>query len=335
MKTTHLLIALNVVLYAIMLRVAGTGELSGFSTHTLLEFGANYAPLVREGQWWRLATAMFIHVTPLHILMNMVALYQVGTVLEPHYGRLRFVLLYLVAGLGGSAASLAWNWVHPVASAGASGAICGLIGAGAMAGHLMSGLTSGARQYRDAMLRWGAIVLVYGLAAHIDNAAHAGGIVVGAGVGYLFDRGAGALKRQKQKDPGIGLEALLLLAVVGGGFALAGRSRESSMLVEEVVNHGVELARAGKWDEAIVEYRRAIAMDPKDDVAHFDLALSLYRAKDYPGALAEAQKAIALNPARKGSWGVLADALDKLGRADESAAAEARYRALPDDKPGD
>ncbi len=201
MKTTYLLIGLNVLIYLVMLRVGGSGELAGFSTGTLLQFGANYGPLVvGEGQWWRLFNSMFIHITPLHIGMNMVALYQVGVVLEPHYGRLRYVLLYLAAGLGGSLASLAWNWSHPTVSAGASGAISGFVAAGAVTGHMLLGLTKGAQQFRDGMTRWLILILGFGAIAHADNAAHLGGMVAGGGiVAARSQSGGGALVRAKRQ----------------------------------------------------------------------------------------------------------------------------------------
>src|SRR5260370_21326207 len=105
-----------------MLGVAGGGELRHFSTGTLIQFGALYAPLVRDGEAWRLVTMMFMHITPLHLAMNMLALWQAGTLLEQHYGRGRFVALYVLAGLCGSAASLAWDWEAPIPAAGPSGA---------------------------------------------------------------------------------------------------------------------------------------------------------------------------------------------------------------------
>src|SRR5262249_38424027 len=130
MKTTYLLIVMNALIFAAMVGVAGTSELGGFSPGTLIQFGASTRSLVEAGDWWRVFTYMFIHVTPLHLAWNMIALWQAGGELEEHFGRLRYAILYIMAGLGGSAASLVWNWNHLILSAGASGAISGLIGAG-------------------------------------------------------------------------------------------------------------------------------------------------------------------------------------------------------------
>src|SRR5262249_51467083 len=162
----------------------GADELAHFASHTELLFGADYGPLVvRDHQWWRLVTSMFVHSGPAHLLMNMVALYQAGPLLEQHYGRLRFLLLYLAAGLAGALASLAWNWHDPVVSVGASGAGCGLVAAGAVAGQLRLG-----QRYRDSMLRWLALIAAFGLfVGNIDNAAHFGGMAAGACIAWLLD----------------------------------------------------------------------------------------------------------------------------------------------------
>ncbi len=82
---------------------------------------------VTHGEWWRLLTSAFLHYGPLHLGMNMLSLYFVGSILEQVIGRWRYVLLYLAAGVAGSAGALI---VTPdSASAGASGAIFGVLGA--------------------------------------------------------------------------------------------------------------------------------------------------------------------------------------------------------------
>jgi rhomboid protease GluP len=329
MKTTQLLIGLNVLIYIVMLKVAGAARVSGFDNGTLLEFGANYGPLVRDGEWWRLTASMFMHVSAIHIAMNMIALYQVGVVLEPHYGRLRFVLIYLASGIGGSLASLAWNWRVPVVSAGASGAISGMIAAGAVAGHLLIGLSKTAKPYRDAMVRWLVMIVGFGLFVHVDSAAHIGGMAVGAGLSWLLDRNGKALVRanHEAKDGGVGLEALLLVVVVTGSFYFASQHRETSMFPEQLINHGVELARQGKDEEAIAAYRRALRMLPNNEVGHFDLALALCRQEKLAECAVEARESTRLDPSRKESWHMLAQALDALGKKDEAKAAWAEYQA--------
>ncbi len=89
-----------------------------------------YAAAVHNGEWWRLFTAGFLHFGILHIAMNMFALYQLGLLLEPALGRLRFGALYIAGLLAGSAGAII---ASPFArTGGASGAIFGLLGAAAV-----------------------------------------------------------------------------------------------------------------------------------------------------------------------------------------------------------
>jgi membrane associated rhomboid family serine protease len=93
--------------------------------------GALRETSVQEGEWWRLLTCCFVHIGAIHLLINMWVLHSVGPMLERVFGSVRYALLFLVSGIAGSAAVV---FYHPpdgpgVQLAGASGAICGLIGA--------------------------------------------------------------------------------------------------------------------------------------------------------------------------------------------------------------
>jgi len=324
MKTTYLLIVLNLLVYAAM--IATSGEVREFSTHTLLEYGALYVPLVRQGQWWRIANMMFMHITPGHIAMNMIALYQVGRQLEAHLGRLRYLSLYLAAGLGGSLASLGWHALMGASvSAGASGAISGLIGAGVVVGHLRGGAEG--RRFRDSMILWMAIVGVVGLTTGSDNAAHAGGFAAGALCAWRFDRGGRNLRR-RVVDRGMGVDALVLVALVGGCFAVAAHYKGKSQTSAELTNAAVELARAGRHAEAIPMYRRALALEPDNQTAHFDLALALLTDGNFAQAERHARRATELDPSQRDAWEVLAESLAELGRGEQARAARERYKAL-------
>lgn len=149
---------------------------------TLLAFGANWAPALEDGQWWRLATAVFLHIGLWHLGFNLVALSQIGPSIEDVFGRARMIFLFMVTGI---AASLASAFLGPRAcSAGASGALMGLIGVAAGWGHRL-GTTHG-RNVRDQMLKWGAYTMIYGVALRADHWAHGGGFVAGAALGFVF-----------------------------------------------------------------------------------------------------------------------------------------------------
>jgi membrane associated rhomboid family serine protease len=121
---TKALIALNVGIY--LAQLAGGATLNA-DRGWIFVHGALYGPLVADGDWWRLITAAFLHYGPFHLAMNMLALWWFGTPLEDTLGRGRFLLLYLVSGLAGSAGALI---ASPTAvTVGASGAIFGILGA--------------------------------------------------------------------------------------------------------------------------------------------------------------------------------------------------------------
>jgi membrane associated rhomboid family serine protease len=159
---------------------------------------------VKLGDWWRLFTATFLHSdrTFIHILFNMYVLYAYGPMVEQAFGHVRFAAFYLVAGLAGSAASYAFSAVN-ILGVGASGAIFGIVGV--LVVHFYN---RGQRQVVNSLLGFIGINLVLGFVLPgIDNAAHIGGLIGGAALGYGFDNGGRPASATRQ---------LLTLALVGG-----------------------------------------------------------------------------------------------------------------------
>ena len=177
-SVTSVLIALNVVIFGLML-AWGLDPMQP-AIDSLIQWGANYGPKTTQGEWWRMFTCMFLHIGVLHLLFNMVALWNVGGFMERLLGSTGFLVLYLLAGLLGSVASVAWNPF--VVSAGASGAIFGLYG-----GLLAFLVRHRAMQQHPSLaaLRTNTLVflgynLVYGFIQQgIDMAAHLGGLAGG------------------------------------------------------------------------------------------------------------------------------------------------------------
>ncbi|MBA3956144.1 MAG: rhomboid family intramembrane serine protease [Acidimicrobiia bacterium] len=121
---TMALIAVSVALFVPSL---GGGNLLGGGSLALTETLALHGPAVAVGEWWRLVTSGFLHYGLIHVGFNMLILFQLGTMLEPTLGRVRFFSLYLAALLGGAFGALL---LDPNAfTAGASGAVYGLMGA--------------------------------------------------------------------------------------------------------------------------------------------------------------------------------------------------------------
>lgn len=160
-------------------------------------------PGVATGEVWRLLTATFLHLDLIHLLFNMYALYLFGPTLEGLLGRARFSALYLVSGLGGSAASYAFSDVLQP-SIGASGAVFGLLGAF---------LVVARRTGRDARSLYVilALNLAYGFyASGIDWRAHLGGLVAGVLTGTAL---AYAPAERRTPVQVAGTVAVLVLAV--------------------------------------------------------------------------------------------------------------------------
>lgn len=147
----------------------------------MLAHGAMYAPLIQEGQeYYRLFTSLFLHFGFAHLMNNMVMLFVMGSALEREIGKIKFLLIYFCAGFGGNVLSLWRNLTTGefVVSAGASGAIYGIVGALLYIvirnkGHL--GTLTG-----RGMIFLIALSLYFGFTSTgVDNFAHVGGLVSG------------------------------------------------------------------------------------------------------------------------------------------------------------
>ncbi|MET9294499.1 rhomboid family intramembrane serine protease [Streptomyces sp. NPDC003077] len=172
---TKILLGLNLVVYAATLAVRTLAD--DYAMIGLAVDPQRYELVgVAHGEWYRLLTAMFLHTEVPHIAMNMLSLWWLGPSLEAALGRTRFLALYLLSGLGGSA--LSYLLAAPnQPSLGASGAIFGLLGATAV---LMRRLNY---DMRPVLILLG-INLVITFLPGIASQAHIGGLVVGAAVAF-------------------------------------------------------------------------------------------------------------------------------------------------------
>jgi membrane associated rhomboid family serine protease len=165
---------------------------------------------VAEGEWWRLFTSGFLHFGFIHLAVNMVSLWIIGRELELVFGRWRFLVLYLVSMLGGSAA--VYVLVGNGATAGASGAIFGLMGALAVTVirlKLPFGQVAG-------VILFNLVLSFSGLFA-ISWEAHVGGLIVGAllGIGFLYP--PARIRNQAQTATVIGVVVVLIGLMLGLG----------------------------------------------------------------------------------------------------------------------
>lgn len=178
------LIILN-VLYFLYLEIAGSSE----DVYFMFEKGAMLAPAVLEdGEYYRLLTAMFMHFGIDHIINNMIVLFALGDNLERALGHVRYLIFYLFCGVGA-------NWISMMAegpdamvvSAGASGAVFGVIGG------LFYAVLVNRGQLEDLSTRQLIVMIVLSLylgftESGVDNVAHIGGLILGILAGIVLYR---------------------------------------------------------------------------------------------------------------------------------------------------
>lgn len=191
---TTLLVVSCVLVYALVLvwqNRIGLASSKNLAPHTfaLWRFGSEFSPDILDGgQWWRCITAVFLHGSLLHIIMNMLSLWTVGVYLEDTLGKAKTLALYLFLGLCASAFSLWWHTRSGGIgnSVGASGAICGLIG---VAVGFSTRHRNAARHLQEHYIGWAIWIVVIGFSGmNIDNAGHVGGFVPGFLLGLVVRR---------------------------------------------------------------------------------------------------------------------------------------------------
>ena len=172
---TMALIAINVSVVVVELAINGS-----FSGNNVFLKGVLWGPFVAQGDWWRLVTAMFLHANFLHIAVNMWSLYVVGTILEYAIGRWRFLLLYLVSGIAGSAGALVWSPLQP--TVGASGAIFGILGA-LFVLERRGTIATGGQVAGMIVLN---LVITFAFSSYISVGGHVGGLIGGVVLMWLM-----------------------------------------------------------------------------------------------------------------------------------------------------
>jgi membrane associated rhomboid family serine protease len=199
-KVTRALIAINVLVYIAELAqgsgVSATkgsiyqnGALiaNGLKFHDTLIGVPAHIPLpnlvgVAHGDWWRLISAAFLHYGPFHLLLNMLALWWFGSMLEQRIGSGRFLAIYVVSGIAGSAGALMLDPTTP--TVGASGAIFGVLGAGLVMEQFQRDYVFGGSALGVIVLN---LVFTFSV-ANISIGGHIGGLLGGAACAFGLSR---------------------------------------------------------------------------------------------------------------------------------------------------
>ena len=180
-----IIIVINVVVFAVLTFLGDTTDVQFMHHH-----GANFWPsVIEEHEYYRLLTCTFIHFGISHLFNNMLVLAYIGDNLERALGKVKYLVLYLAAGIGSSAVSAVWSMFKDEysVSGGASGAIFGVVGA------LLVIVIKNRGQLEDLSSRllmfFAGFSIYHGVtSAGIDNMAHISGFLIGALLGGLLYR---------------------------------------------------------------------------------------------------------------------------------------------------
>ncbi len=201
---TPILMGICILMFMLMYIFGDGSE----NTGTLLFFGANLRVLVQHGQIWRLLTSVFLHIGIAHLIVNMYSLFIIGRQLEGFLGKIKYLVVFLISGITGSLLSVV---MHESISAGASGAIFGLLGSLLYFGYHY-------RLYLGTVLKTQIIpiilfnLLISFMFPGIDAYAHIGGLVGG----YLATMALGVPGKSNKMDRINGIIVLILLFIFLG-----------------------------------------------------------------------------------------------------------------------
>ncbi|WP_420489364.1 rhomboid family intramembrane serine protease [Neobacillus niacini] len=313
-------------------------ELQGGSTNTstLIKFGAKFNPYIIEGEWWRFITPIFLHIGFLHIAMNTMALFFLGPAVERIFGNIRFLFIYLFAGISGVIASFIFS---PNISAGASGAIFGCFGALLYFALIYPRLFF--RTMGPSVITVLVFNLIFGFTVSIvDNAGHLGGL---AG-GFLA---AGIVNFPKKKKPFLQVLFLMVSAAIVYGSLFygfqqsetGGNESATMMLAQEyikqenydqaydVLTNYVEKSsqpsaevyfalsfieiKLGTLNEAKSHLLKVIELDPDLPEAYYNLALIYLEENDIMKARENAKRAAEIKPSQQ-EYAELVQELNRL-----------------------
>ncbi|PYX40566.1 MAG: hypothetical protein DMG81_05750 [Acidobacteria bacterium] len=350
---TLVLIGINVLVFAAV--VAKGVPIERPTSAQLLQWGANFGPLSLGGQPWRILTSNYLHIGIIHLLVNMWSLWQVGRLAERIFGGWTYLVLYTATGLAGSLASLFRNPLG--VSAGASGAIFGIVGA--LIGALYLGKLPIPKPAQQGLLKNLVIVVIINLGygasvSGIDNSAHIGGLVMGLALGsILAPQLMEPVEQRRAHERLLFIGAAVVLLGFGGyvkkingyvvslgaaGQALSQHQLDQAIsILENTVGRNprnkTALGLLGnaylqKKDYAHAEstLKRVLQLDPKDISAKYNLGLTYAATERFEEARQIFSDLVQKDPQDDDAWMLLGAALDGLGR--EAEAIQALQKAV-------
>ena len=297
---TWVLLGVNALVW-----LATTAASATTNSGILLDFGAMFGPRIANGEYWRLFTATFLHAGVAHLAINGLWLLILGQLVERAFGHVRFLVIYVLAGLSGSVASYLFN---PIAvGLGASGAVFGVMGALAAFFVALRGVSGGmARRNLTGVLVIAGIILAYGFISRpgpedpdIDNWAHLGGLVGGFLVGLAL------APRYRPVPTPFGTPPLLVdansllrrwwvLPVAVAALALGVRLGNATLPDNAYtrVQQAEQYYNDASFEKALEELDRAVTLDPTNGVARYVRGRVFAEIGNFSGAISELGAAV-------------------------------------------
>ena len=319
------LILLLLFAYYVMMSVFARTPLS-FSSFSLQQLGAMFGPWIELGQYWRFVTANLIHHDLIHLAFNTSALLVLGPLIEQAFDRKKMLIIFIVTGVISMMVSYVYHTriagLLPftdngtfVTSGGASGAICGLLGACWYAAHKMG---PAGREVAHVMKRWAVFILLMGLVLPVDNGAHIGGGLAGAALAAVIPMGITKTNKAQRilsalmftMFGGVAASiALMLTNLVGFPASLADDAQPNTFFLF-TISPGTPYKFSSQWMLTQACSDAAIKAEPD------------------PDARPKCELALRANPGYSALYGLVAGLLERDGETERAAALRALVARL-------
>jgi membrane associated rhomboid family serine protease/Flp pilus assembly protein TadD len=289
-------------------------------TNTLNLWGANTTSrTILDHQYWRLIASAFVHLNALHMAVNMYVLWDFTRLVEKFYGSSKYLAIYLISAIGASIISL--FFIDPSnVSTGASGAVFGTFGA--MAAFLWLHRDHFSARFTNLYKRIFFIFFVYSVACayvfkDMDNAAHAGGFLVGLWTALCVIPQSPNVKGWRKIDF-IRLAFVFCVLIAGLFIDTKFISENPRAQAEGAYDRAVDLLQRKQYREALTYLSKAITLFPNNAAYFVDRAAANRYLEQYENALVDCKRAVQLEPQNKRALRELAAANHTLGHYQEA-----------------
>ncbi|SKC43642.1 rhomboid family intramembrane serine protease [Maledivibacter halophilus] len=279
---SHIIIAINSIIFILMFLV---DKSLSFNVYTLIDFGAKYNPLIASGEYYRLITPIFLHSDITHILFNMYALNILGKNIEIIYGRVKFIIIYLTAGLFGSLGSFIFTKSVAV---GASGAIFGLFGAYIYL-YISRPNVFNTKFLKNLLSIIGLNLFLGIVFPNIDNWAHIWGLVGGIIISWAI-----GIKGEKTFSPKKIITQILTVLLICTSLTVGIKINKDSWQYN--LFKGIDYLKENKINKAESEFNTGISRNDNVEDFHYYLGHINLSKGNIQKAIYHFEKAIEINP---------------------------------------